>query len=76
MEKLVEYSLKLLHSECTPEVFCVIQGLHKVLSVNVQITQINCLGMNCPIAHTSVTQKNCFRIIYVIISRLIVRGMS
>ena len=47
--------------------------LHKVLSVKAPITHINCLGINFPITHTSVTQKNCFRIICVIISGLIVR---
>ena len=36
-------------------VFCVIRGLHEVLSVNVPITHINCLGMNFPIAWTFVT---------------------
>ena len=36
------------------------------------ITQKSSLGINFPITHTSVTQKNCFRIICVIISGLIV----
>ena len=42
--------------------------------MNAPITPINCLGMNFPIAHThtSVTEKNCFRIICVIASGLIV----
>ena len=45
--------------------------LHEVFSVHVPITHMNCLGINFPITHTSVTQKNCFRIICVIISGLI-----
>ena len=36
------------------------------------IAHINCLGINFPITHTSVTQNNCFGIICVIISGLIV----
>ena len=40
--------------------------------MNAPITHINCLGIDFPITHTSVTQKNCFRIISVIISGLIV----
>ena len=40
--------------------------------MNAPITHINCLGINFPIARASVTQKNCFRIICVIISGLIV----
>ena len=37
--------------------------------MNAPITYINCLGVNCAITHTSsVTQKNCFQIICVIIS--------
>ena len=50
------------------ELFCVIRVPMKVFSVNAPITHMNCLGINFPIAHTSVTQKNCFRIICVIIS--------
>ena len=48
-------------------ILCVIRRLHKVLLVNLPVTHINCRGINFPIAHTFVTQKNCFRIIYVII---------
>ena len=40
--------------------------------MNAPIAHINCLGINFPIARTSVTQTNCFRIICVIISGLIV----
>ena len=40
--------------------------------MNAPITNINCLGNNFPIARTSVAQKNCFRIICVMISGLIV----
>ena len=54
------------------KLFCVIRGLHKVLSVSLPITQINYLGINFPIARTFVTPKDCFRIICVIISDLIV----
>ena len=54
------------------EFFCVIRGLHKVLSVNVPITQISCFGIDFPITHTCVTQKRCFRIICVLIAGLIV----
>ena len=57
------------------EFSCVIRGLHKVLSVNVLITHINCLGMNFPIARTFGTQKGCFRILCVIISVLIVYNL-
>ena len=52
------------------ESLCVIRGLHKVLSVNAPITLINCLEFIFQL-HTSVTLKNCFRIICVIISGLI-----
>ena len=38
---------------------------------NANITQKNSLGINFAIAHTSVTLKNCFRIICVFISGLI-----
>ena len=37
------------------------------------ITLINCLGINFSIAHTSVTQTKCLRIICVVISGLIVQ---
>ena len=36
----------LLHRAFWQEFFCVIWGFHKVLSVNVPITNINCLGIN------------------------------
>ena len=52
--------------------YCVIRVPVKVFSVNAPITHINCLGITFPITHTAVTQKNCFRIICVIISGLIV----
>ena len=52
--------------------FCVIWRLPKVLSVNPPTTHIDLLTINFPIARTSVTQKNCFRIICVIIPGLIV----
>ena len=39
--------------------------------MHVPITHINCLGIISPIAHICYTQKNCFRIICVIISGLI-----
>ena len=44
--------------------------------MDVPITHINCLGINLPITHTSTSliQKNCFRIICVIISGLIAMG--
>ena len=46
--------------------------LHEVLSVNAPITRINCLGITFQFhTHTSVTQKNCFRIICVIMLGLI-----
>ena len=54
------------------DLFCVIRVPMKVFSVNAPIAHINCLGINFPIAHTSVTHKNCFRIICVIISGRIV----
>ena len=54
--------------------FCVVRGLHKVLSVKVFITHINCLEINFPIACTF-TQKNCFRISCVIISGFIVKAL-
>ena len=57
----------LLHRAFWQDFFGVIRGLRKVLSVNVPMTHINCLGNNFPIARTFVTQKNCFRIIYVYI---------
>ena len=63
-----DYAGHLLYRAFWQEFFCVIRGLFKVLSVNVPITHINCLGINFPIAHTSATQKNCFRIICVILS--------
>ena len=66
------YTGHLLHRAFWQEFFCVIRGLRKVLSVNLPITHINCLGINFPITRTFVTQKNCFRIICVIISGLIV----
>ena len=40
--------------------------------LSMPITQKNSLGINFPITHTSVTQKNCFRIICAIMSGLIV----
>ena len=69
---LPNYTGHLLHRAFWQEFFCVIGRLHNVLSVQVPITHINCLRINFPITHTSVTQKNCFRIICVIISGLIV----
>ena len=66
----------LLHKAFWQELFCVIRRLHKVLSVNAPITHINCLGINFPITCTSITQKNHFRIICVIISGLIVVAIS
>ena len=57
------------------ELFCVTGRLHKVLSVNAPITQVNCLGIDFPITRTSVTRKNCFRIICVIISGLMVEAI-
>ena len=58
----------MLHSVFWQELFCVIRGrLHEVHSVKAPITHIDCLGINVPIARTSVTQKNCFRILCVII---------
>ena len=71
-ELISNYTGHLLHMAFLQEFFCVIRAPMKVLSVNVPIAHINCLGMNFPITHTSVTQKNCFRIICVIISGLIV----
>ena len=62
------YTGHLLHKAFWQELFCVIRRHHKVLSVNAPITHINCLGIDFPITRTSVTQKNCFRIICVIIS--------
>ena len=44
--------------------------------MNAPITHINRLGTKFPIARTSVTQRNSFRIICVIISGLIVRGLD
>ena len=64
----------LLHRAFWKEFFCVLGRLHKVLSVNAPTTHINCLGINCPITRTSVTRKNCFRIICVIISGPIVNN--
>ena len=53
-------------------IFCVIGCLSKVLSVNVPITHSNCLVLAFPITPASVTQRNCFQIISVIVSGLIV----
>ena len=44
--------------------FVEFERLHKVLSVNVPITHINCLGIHFPNAPTPVSQKNCFHIIF------------
>ena len=62
----------LLHRAFWQAFFCVIWAPSDVLSVNTPITHINCLEINFPIACTSVTQKNRFRTIYVIVSGLIV----
>ena len=70
--QFLNYTGHLLHRAFWHEFFCVIGRLHKVLSVNAPITHINCLGINFPITHTSVTQKNCSEIVCVIISGLIV----
>ena len=69
------YTGHLLHKAFLQQLFCVIWRLHKVLSVNAPITHTNCLGVNFPIARTSVTQKNCFQIICVIISGPIVGAL-
>ena len=44
--------------------------------MNAPIAHIYGMGIHFPVAHTSVTQKNCFRIICVIISALIVKRMA
>ena len=74
-ELIPGYTGHLLHRAFWQELICVIRGLHRVLSVEVSITHIYCLGINFPIARTFVTQKNCFRIICVIISGLIVHAL-
>ena len=51
--------------------FVYFRHLHKIFSVHVPITHINCLGIDLPIARTFVTKK-CLRIICEIISGLIV----
>ena len=66
------YTGHLLQRAFWQEFFCVFGRLHKALSWNMPITHVNCLGINFPIARTSVTQNNCFRVICVIISGLIV----
>ena len=72
LELIFNYTGHLLHRAFWQECFCVIGRLHKVLSVGAPITHINCPGINFPITHTSVTQKNSFQIICVIISGRIV----
>ena len=62
----------LLHKAFWQDSFCVIWRLHKVLSASAPSTYTNCLGINLPMTRTSVTQNNCFRIICVVISGLIV----
>ena len=58
------------------EFFCVIRAPVKGI-LKAPITHINWLGINFPIARTSVTQKNCFRIICVIISgRIVLKVVS
>ena len=59
-------------------ILCVIRRLHKALSANTPIRRIDCLGITFPITHTHipVTQKNCFRIVCVIIFRRTVLGSS
>ena len=69
---LPSYTGQLLPRAFWQELICVIRCLHKVPSVDVLITHMNCLGINFPTTRTFVTQKNCFRIISVIISGLIV----
>ena len=49
-----------IHTALWQEFFSVIRRLHKVLSVKAPITHINCLGLKCPIARSSVTQKKLF----------------
>ena len=49
------YTEHLLHRAFWQEVFCVIRGLHKVLSVNAPITHINYLEINFPLTRTCVT---------------------
>ena len=58
----------LLHKALWQELFCVVRRLYEVLSVNAPITHINCLGINFPIARTSVTQKTCFPITPIVIT--------
>ena len=59
-ELISKYTGHLLHMAFWQEFFCVIRAPMKVFSANASITHINCLGMNFPITHTSLTQKNCF----------------
>ena len=56
------------------ELFCVIRAAMKVFSVNAPVTHThtNCVGTDSPKKHISVTQKNCFGIVCVIISGRIV----
>ena len=49
-------------------------GLLSVIGHFHKVLHINCLGSNFPTTRTSVTQKNCFRIICVTISGLIVKS--
>ena len=60
ISQLHRTSVTQLHRAFWHELFCVIGRLHKVLSVNAPMTRINCLGINFPIARTSVTQKKLF----------------
>ena len=62
----------LVHGACWQALFCVIRVPAHGTSVNALITQKNSLGITFPIACTSVPQKNCFRIVYLIILGLTV----
>ena len=64
------YTGNLLHSSCWQELFCVIRVPPNGTFCDDNYTEES-LGIHFPIAHTSFTQTNYFRIICVIISGLI-----